>query len=222
MNRPGFSWRVVACGVAVVFGLAGCTSGSADGPTSTSPLTLGSPSVIDTSTTSVAPTVSSPAVSPTPSVVDVPTPSSAAPSSLDPAAQEAADRAAIEAQWVKFWQVYEGIVRTPKNDRLAILNTVAVPPITDNLLDTAEKADSQGVDNYGTIVHRLSWQFPVNGESNATIDDCQDQSKTGTVKIGSGEILTTGEERSNMRGQFVRDESGSWRLQGLIFLETTC
>src|SRR5690349_15236359 len=142
MNRPGFSWRVVACGVAVVFGVAGCTSGSADGPTSTSPLTLGSPSVIDTSTTSVAPTVSSPAVSPTPSVVDVPTASSAPPSSLDPAAQEAADRAAVEAAWVQFWQIYTNIVRTPLAQRSAALDMVAVDPIRTEILNAAANFDS--------------------------------------------------------------------------------
>ena len=89
--------------------------------------TTPSASVIDTSTASGA-TASSPPASPTPSVIDVPTPSSAPPTLAGPAAQEAADRAAVEAAWVEFWKVYEAIVRTAKGSRAAELASVAVAP----------------------------------------------------------------------------------------------
>lgn len=219
MNRPGFSWRVVACGVAVVFGLAGCTSGSADGPTSTSPLTLGSPSVIDTSTTSVAPTVSSPAVSPTPSVVDVPTPSSAAPSSLDPAAQEAADRAAVQAAWVNFWIVYESIVRTPPELREQALEKVSVDPIKGRILAAATDFDSQGLDYFGTVVQHPYWLDSISGGEFAVMRDCQDQSNYGSIYVATGAKRTVGIERDSLQAGFVRDSGGNWRVQNVQYLE---
>ena len=114
MSRPGIRWRVVGCGLAVVLGVAGCNTSPADGPSTTSPLTFGTASVVETSAGSDEAKADSPAAaSPTPSVDNVPTPSSAATNSLDPTTQEATDRAAVEEAWRQFWIVYENIVPTP-------------------------------------------------------------------------------------------------------------
>lgn len=218
MSRPGFRWRVVACGAAVVIGVAACTSSTADGPSSTSPLTLGSPSVIDASTASIAATVSSPVVSPTPSVIDVPTPSSAPPSSLDPAAQEAADRAAIEAQWVKFWQVYTESVRTPIEQRSSALDTVSVDPIRTRLLDAARRFDDEGLDYWGSVVPHPYWVEPVNGQQFAVMRDCQDQSHYGSIVVQTGAIRSVGVERNSLQAGFVLGPDGIWRVQTLNHL----
>jgi len=222
MSRAGIRWRPLLCVLAVALGVAGCTSSSADGPTSSSSLTIASASVIDTSTASAPATASSPGEVSTPSVGDVPTASSAPPSALDPAAQEAVDRRLIESQWVAFWNVYDAIVRTPKDQRAAALAAVAVPPVSDNILEAADQADIDGIDNYGPVTHRLSWQFSIDGASTATIADCQDQSQAGTIKISTGEKGPPGQPRSNMRGLFNKGTDGVWRLSQLFFLEATC
>ena len=223
MNRPNVRLRVAAVAIATLLFVAACTSSSADGPTSTPVTPNPSASVIDTASGSPSPTVSSStsAASPTPSVIDVPTPTpTSAP--LDPAAQEAADRAAVEAQWVAFWNVYLGIVRIPSDQRAAELAAVAIPPVSDQILQAASQADVDGVDNYGPVTHRLFWQFAINGASSATVADCLDQSQTGTVNKTSGEVLTTGAPRNNTRGQFTRGEDGIWRLSQIFFLEEAC
>ena len=134
MTRPGVRWRAIACGIAIVLGVTACTSNSADGPSTSSSGTTPSASVVDPSAGTSGPAVSSPPASPTPSVIDVPTPGSPTPTSLDPVAQEAADRAAIEAQWVKFWDIYVNLVRTPLSDRDALVATVSVEPTRTNLM----------------------------------------------------------------------------------------
>jgi hypothetical protein len=102
------------------------------------------------------------------------------------------------------------------------LAAVAVPPVSDNVLKAADQADSDGTDNYGPITHRLSWQFPIGGESTATIADCQDQSQAGTINVATGEVSSLGLPRSNMRGQFSKGTDSIWRLSQIFFLEEAC
>ena len=173
---------------------------------------------------------------PSPSVADVP-PSPSSPESSesgasstaasspaqtvdnqDTSAQETAVRLAVEGQWLQFWIAYDQIVRTPREDREAKLHSVAEPTLVANVLKAADDADSDGIDNYGTWTHRISWQFPIAGSQTAIIADCQDQSKTGTYEVASGKILTVGKERSNMRGEFAVGTDGIWRLRQLYLL----
>jgi len=229
MIRPrDFRWRLALCGAAITLAVAGCTSQAADGATTSGapertvtpsvaapPSTaLGSAAVTgSTASPSKSTPPSSPRSSPKPTGSTKPTPTS-----LDVAAREDADRAAIEAQWVRFWVIYDSIVRTPKESRPGELRKVAVQPLIKAILKAAVDADSKGIDNYGTWKHRVSWQFPVKGASTAVIADCQDQSKTGTYVVKSGQILTVGKERSNMRGEFLKGTDGVWRLRQIYVI----
>lgn len=200
--------RLACAAVAVLALAAGCTSTSADGPPSESALSITvSPSMVDPSTESPA---SSTPASPTPSVIE-------------PAAQEAADRAAIEAQWIKFWQTYQVIVRTPMDERRNIADSVAVPALAEKMVAAAEKARIENKDNYGEVIHHIFWQFDVGGKSNAVIADCLDQSNAGTVDTSTGAVITVGPERSNMRGEMLRGSDGIWRVEAVTSLnETQC
>ena len=142
---------------------AACSSSTAEAP-DTSPVgTTASASVIEPSGSSTV-AVSSSLAPPTPSVIDVPTPTPASSSaSLDPEAQEMADRAAIEAQWIKFWEIYNEIVRTPVDQRPQALDAVSVEPIRTQILEAASRFDSQGLDYYGAVVQHPYWVTPVNG-----------------------------------------------------------
>lgn len=207
--RTSIRLRIACIASALLALVAGCTSNSTDGTTS-SPAASASPSVVEPVTAS--PTATS-VVSP--SIVE---PSSPTANSLDPTAQEAADRAAIEAQWVKFWEIYLGLARLPQSEREAALSAVAVSPFKERLIESVEIDAETGIDNYGSIKHNISWQFPVGGHSHAVIADCQDQSGSGTYDVTSGTTLSAGEPRIDLRGQFVRDDLGAWKVEDVVNL----
>jgi hypothetical protein len=149
----------------------------------------------------------------------VPTPSSAPPSSLDPAAQEAADRAAVEAAWVKFWQIYTNIVRTPLEQRSAALDTVSVDPIRTEILNAAATFDSQGLDYFGSVIEHPYWVTPIAGRSFAVMRDCQDQSNYGSIYVASGETRSSGPERDSLQAGFQLGADNIWRVQELQYLD---
>ena len=194
----------IAAGVLVL--AAGCTTSSADGPTSTAIVSVtASPSVVDPSTFLPSSSV------PSPSAVE-----SSAPSSPDSAPQEAADRAAIEAQWLAFWDVYRDMIRASDDQRESLLAKVATSPLKEAMITEARNAQAAGQDNYGTVRHRTFWDIPVDGNKVATIADCQDQTGTGIVEVSTGRKVTEGVDGIEIRGQMVEGEDGLWRVQALF------
>ena len=133
--------------------------------------------------------------------------------------QEAADRAAIEAQWDKFWQVYLVLPHTPDADRQAMAAAVAVDPGLTNLLTDAKTVEQKGWDSYGQIIHRISWPQPVDGKSTAAIADCQDTSQAGSIETSTGNKMTVGVERNPLQGALVRGDDGVWRVQQAFYLK---
>jgi len=216
MSTRRLRWRVLGACVGAGLVLAGCTSTAADGPSSSG--TTASASVVTPS--SIA--ASSAAPSPTPSVASVPPASSAVVTSLDPAAQEAADRAAVEAQWIKYWDVYINIVRTAADQRFALAATVAVDPAQANLSKSAEYFESHGRDTYGSVSHRLSWTDAIAKSGQAVLSDCQDQSQFGSIDVNTGQKLTVGVQRDNIKARFVEGPDGVWRVSDIYLLDTPC
>jgi hypothetical protein len=203
-----------ACVVGVVMlAASGCTSNSADGqasPPSTS--VTASASVIDPS--SALPSSSD--SNPTPSVAEPSTPIA---TSSDPAAPQAADRAAIEAQWAAFWRVYAEIVRTPGQDRAAALDSVSVDPLKSRVLKDASDFEAQGLDNYGSVVlDPYSIEFSADGAS-AVIQDCQDQTGFGSLYVATGKKRTVGIAGNHAQAGLVRGPDGVWRVQTLQYVE---
>jgi hypothetical protein len=134
-------------------------------------------------------------------------------------AQETADRAAVEAQWVKSWDVLLGIARTPAPDREALAATVAVDPIKAKMLEAATALDSQSLDTYGALGHRISWPQPINGGTNAVIDDCQDRSQAGSLNTATGDKVTVGVPRDHYQGSLVKGDDGIWRVAQVYYLK---
>lgn len=210
----GTRLRAGALSAGVLIFVAGCTTSTADGPTSTAIVSVTvSPSVIDPS--SPLPTTSAASPSPSASAVESSPPTSV---SSDISPQEAADRAAIEAQWIKLWEIYTMLARIPSEERQPTLASVTSSPLTENLITAAKQANVDGVDNYGNVNHRLFWLSSINGATTATIADCQDQSEAGTVSVATGQTLTTGRERINLRGDFIKGADGIWRARSIIDL----
>ncbi len=203
-----------ACVTGAIMALAaGCTTSTADGPsTSPSPSVTASASVVDPSST---PPSSSDPSSPTPSVAEPSAPTTA----TDPAAQEAADRAAIEAQWAAFWKVYAEIVRTPDLDRAAALDLVSVDPLKSRVLKDASDFEAQGIDNYGSVVlDPYNIEFSPD-RSSAVIQDCQDQSGFGSLYVATGKKRTVGISGNHAQAGLVRGSDGVWRVQTLQYVE---
>lgn len=221
MNRPRHvRWRIASCLATLAVIVAGCTSNTADGQTESivpaSSASAPSASVADVSSSSSS---SFPASSGTSASSAPPTSQTATQGSLDPAAREAGDRAAIEAQWIKFWDIYENIIRTPAQSRLAALQAVSVDPIKSRILNSANKSESEGIDYYGSVVQHPYWIESVNDKDLAVMRDCQDQSQYGSINVASGEKRTVGVAKDSLQVGFVRDTQGVWRVRNIQFLE---
>ena len=203
---------IMTAGVLIL--VAGCTSSTADGPTSTAVTSATvSPSVIDPS--SLQPSPSAPPSS-SPSAVEPP---ASTPASSDISPQEAADRAAIEAQWAKFWRTYVDIVRTPSELRAAALDSVSVDPTKSRVLKDAVDLESAGLDNYGDVLLNVYQIDFLDDGVSAVIQDCQDQSGFGSVFVESGKKRTVGIDHNHMQAGLIRGSDGIWRVQTLQYVE---
>lgn len=213
-----FAARSIAAGglLIVMAAMAGCSGATANAPTTTELVTLTvSPSVVEPPPTTQA---SSEPITTTSSPTEPPT---SAPSSISP--EEAADRAAVEAQWIRFWEVYQAIVRTPPEDRRDQAESVATPELAEKMVAGAEKASSESKDNFGQVIHHVFWQFEIAGEDDAVIADCLDQSNAGILDTSSGATLTTGPQRNNVRGEMHRGSDGIWRVDAVVLVTSnTC
>ena len=124
--------------------LAGCTGTSG---VNTQDLTTATGS--STISASISSTVDPSSSAQTPSAASTPLTTDTAPSvsagTEGLSAQEAADRAAIEAQWDEFWQVYLALPHTPAEDRQALAAAVAVDPASDQSFDGREHGRTEGL-----------------------------------------------------------------------------
>lgn len=196
--------------------LASCNPGSGVNTETLDPATSASPSLstaAESSPQSSAPV--SPAQGSSAAVNTSPT------AGTDPGvpAGEAADRAAVEAQWIKSWDVYLAMATTPASDRQALAATVTVDPTKTKMLTDAAEFDKQGLKTYGTLGHRISWPQDINGRTFATIDDCQDASQTGSMNVATGNKVTVGVPRDHYQGNLVKGDDGVWRVAEVYYLK---
>lgn len=201
---------VVSAGVLLLVGA--CTSSTADGPTSSSATSVtATPSVIDPS--SLVPGTSTVGPSPSPTAVETSTPSS---SDISP--QEAADRAAVEAAWAKFWEVSDNLTRIDEEVRRQEMYAVAIDPTLSQALADARSLDAKGREIYGHSAFHPYWEQSINGAATAVMGDCTDTSKSGARDKGSGEIRTVGVADNNTRATFVRESDGTWKVHEIFYL----
>jgi hypothetical protein len=207
-RKPAALTAALIIGCAV---FAGCTSGSG-----VNTETLDPPTSTATASSSAA---ASPSPSSAPQSSAVASPGATAGSDSGLPAGESADRAAVESQWVRSWDVYLAIARTPAADREALIATVSVDPTKANMLSDAAKFDSQGLETYGALGHRISWPQPINVAPTALIDDCQDASQSGSMKAATGDKVTVGVPRDHYQGSLVKGDDGVWRVAEVYYLK---
>src|SRR5664279_3495452 len=119
-RKPAAITAAALLAVACAALLAGCTSASGVNIETLDPATSTSTAP---STASASPSQSSAPQSP---ALTSPSPTAGTDSGLP--AGEAADRAAVESQWIKSWDVYAALAHTPGDQRAALAGTVAVDP----------------------------------------------------------------------------------------------
>ncbi|TKV61014.1 hypothetical protein FDO65_05020 [Nakamurella flava] len=139
------------------------------------------------------------------------------PGNLSPVEQ--ADRAAIEAQWAKYWDVLAGLTKVPAEDREQLLEPVAVDPQKAKLLAAAAQFEAEGLGQYGEVILRPFWPQPIDGEQFALLRDCQDQSGWGSISVSTGEVHALGADRHFVQAGFERGSDGVWRVQNVQWIE---
>ena len=108
------------------------------------------------------------------------------------AANEADDRAAAEAQWTKYWEIYASLPHTPEEQWDALLAPVAVDSMINAAKDDARSIRDAGNDTYGTVGHRFTWTKPIGGSDTAVLQDCNDGSQAGAYETATGNKITVG------------------------------
>ena len=136
-------------------------------------------------------------------------------------AAEADDRAAAEAQWTKYWEVYAALPHTPEDQWDALLTPVAVESMSNAAKDDARSIRDEGNDTYGTVGHRFTWTKPVDGSDTAVLQDCNDGSQAGAYETATGNKITVGVPRQNTMGTLVRGPDGIWRVSAAYIVKDT-
>ena len=134
-------------------------------------------------------------------------------------AAEADDRAAAEAQWTKYWEVYAALPHTPEDQWDALLTPVAVESMINAAKDDARSIRDEGNDTYGTVGHRFTWTKPVGGSDTAVLQDCNDGSQAGAYETATGNKITVGVPRQNTMGTLVRGPDGIWRVSAAYIVK---
>ena len=207
--------RVVQGGVLALAGwlVVACSGGGS--PDLQSPAPTSSASAVTNSLPSSSTPVASSSGSASPLF------SSSSETSSTISAAEVDDRAAAEAQWTKYAEVYAALPHTPEDQWDALLAAVAVEPMITNAKNDAQIIIGKGRDTYGTVTHRISWTDPINGADTAVLHDCDDGSQTGAYETATGNKVTVGVPRRNTMGTLVRGADGTWRVSAAYIVKDT-
>jgi hypothetical protein len=144
--------------------------------------------------------------------------SSVSQTATDPATREAADRQAVEAAWTKFWGVYETLFKIPAGQLQSKIASVAIDPTRKQMLAEVSVFHSTHRTLYGAVVNRPYWTKPIAGSDTATMGDCMDQSKFGSMSTTTGKKLSVGVQRDNTTASLVKGKDGVWRVKTVVYL----
>lgn len=137
-----------------------------------------------------------------------------------PAPTVASDEAAVLAAYREFFARQTEISMASKEQRRALLEPFTVDPALERVLRGMFAAEELGEVGYGEPVVNPTVQS-VDGDT-ATVTDCQDTSKTGRMKRGTGKVTTRGLKRDNVSTTMLRGEDGVWRVSGVDYVEKSC
>lgn len=138
------------------------------------------------------------------------------PTSTSESGSESGDRRGAAAAWTRLWGVVVILVRTPASRRKALALTVADDTLAGQIVASSNLAAKQGRDNYGSITHHIRWPKSISGSKSALIEDCQDQSKFGTMDTTTRKRLSVGNASTLYRGTLTRTTAGKWIVTRVI------
>lgn len=133
-------------------------------------------------------------------------------------AQNAEDQ--VVAAYKEFWQRLRYVEDEPQDEWKAYLGEVAVDPQLRISLQATRFQKLNGITLYGDVAHRIT-DVEINGDK-ATVDDCQDASKTGQADAKTGKRKTVGVARDPVRAAMKRIDNETWKVSKITFAGGEC
>ena len=197
--------------------LASCTSGSGVNTETLDPTTSAATA---SSAAAASPSESSASDSSAPQSSAVASPSPTAGTDSGLPAGEAADRAAVESQWIKSWDVYLAIARTPAADREALAATVTVDPTKANMLDaTPPSSTARACRPTAPWVTGSPGRSPSTAPPPPSSTIARIEAKPVSMKTATGDKVTVGVPRDHYQGNLVKGDDGVWRVAEVYYLK---
>ncbi|GAA2778826.1 hypothetical protein [Crossiella cryophila] len=128
--------------------------------------------------------------------------------------------AAVTAAYREFWQVSDSIDKRPEPEWQTKLSAVAVDPQLRRTVQGLGLLREQSVVLYGTTTARVT-AVEVAGDR-ATVQDCQDASKSGQADAKTRRPKTVGVERNPITTTMARGADGRWRVADVVFGGGAC
>lgn len=132
----------------------------------------------------------------------------------------ASERDAVVAAYKDFWVRLRHLEDQPKSEWEDYLGEVAVDPQLRISLQATGFQLEQGVTLYGEVITRIT-DVDIDGDE-ATVEDCQDTSKTGQADAETGERKTVGVERAPTRARMERSDAGEWKVAEVTHPDGEC
>jgi hypothetical protein len=126
----------------------------------------------------------------------------------------------ILADYRRFWAIAVTVSRRPPDSWRSTMAAIAAEPLLSLLLDGIAEQSRKGLVDYGTVVpHARVVQASAD---RASVVDCQDASKSGTLDLETGIVKTAGSARTPMTCVLTRGADGRWRVSEARLLDGTC
>lgn len=203
-KTPAAAWIV---GGALLLALAGCAKSQVDttgGPPlpTEEPATPAPATAAPSSSAADSPAPADGGASPTPSVSP-----SYVPASHEP----------ILAAYRRFFEVVGGEAWKIQDDqaRYQLLSTVSTELSLNKTSGGIAASVRDGETTYGDV--ELHPQVVLIQGDLATVEDCQDTSQAGTMRISDGEKISVGVKNTLVKTQLRLGQDGVWRVAAVVF-----
>lgn len=131
------------------------------------------------------------------------------------------EQAALLEQYQKFWATLTPVSRMPAEQRGAALAKVAVDPALQSLIAGMAATEANGQAFYGAHVPRATQASLSADGLTAVIDDCQDSSKTGLVRLSDSTPVTVGAIRNHVVVT-LKKSGGMWKVSFVDYAKSPC
>ncbi|RIJ78731.1 hypothetical protein D1871_01980 [Nakamurella silvestris] len=142
-----------------------------------------------------------------------------------PVDPDAEARREIEGVWLEYWRIYTTSTAMSSAELKAEITAVAVDPIRNDVIKQAAYFQTEGLEKYGPVEHRIDWvhwigtfAVGIHGRS-AFIGDCTDQSGFGSRYAKSKKKRSVGVAEDLVVGKLSRTSGERWKLVQLYYID---